>query len=89
MGQRQMARTEPPVPTVLRRLQLLPLATPALLAFAFVLGDDVTAFVPMSPDALHAVAAAVVGGLLGGAVYGLSYLYQKRLMAEAQALVPA
>ena len=26
--------------------------------------------------------------LLGGALFGLSYLYQKRLMAEAQALVP-
>jgi hypothetical protein len=88
MGQRQMARTEPPVPPVLRRLQLLPLATPAALALAFVLGDDVTAFIPMTPDALHAVAAAFVGVLLGGAVFGVSYFYQKRLMAEAQALVP-
>jgi hypothetical protein len=88
MGQRQMARAEPPVPTVLRRLQLLPLATPAALAFAFVLGDDVTAFIPMTPDALHAVVAAVVGVALGGAVFGASYLYQKRLMAEAQAMVP-
>jgi len=89
MGQRQMARSEPPVPTVLRRLQLLPLATPAALTLAFVLGDDVTAFIPLTPDALHAVAAAVVGVALGGAVFGTSYLYQKRLMAEAQAMVPA
>ena len=88
MGQRQMARAEPPVPTVLRRLQLLPLATPVALAVGFVLGDDVTAFIPMSPEPLHAVAAAVVGALIGGAVFGLSYFYQKRLMAEAQALVP-
>lgn len=88
MGQRQMARSEPPVPTVLRRLQLLPLITPAALALAFVLGDDVTAFIPMSPDLLHAVAAAVVGALLGGAVFGVSYFYQKRLMAQAQAMVP-
>jgi hypothetical protein len=88
MGQRQMARAEPPVPTVLRRLQLLPLVTPAALAGAFVLGDDVTAFIPLTPDVLHAVAAAVVGVALGGAVFGASYLYQKRLMAEAQALVP-
>ena len=88
MGQRQMARAEPPVPTVLRRLQLLPLATPVALAIGFVLGDDVTALIPMSPEPLHAVAAAVVGALIGGAVFGLSYFYQKRLMAEAQALVP-
>lgn len=88
MGQRQMARAEPPVPTVLRRLQLLPLVTPAALAGAFVLGDDVTAFIPMTPDLLHAGVAAFLGVLLGGAVFGASYLYQKRLMAEAQALVP-
>ncbi len=88
MGQRQVARAEPPVPTVLRRLQLLPLVTPAALALGFVLGDDVTAFVPLTPIPLHAAASAVVGLLLGGAVFGASYLYQKRLMAEAQALVP-
>jgi len=35
------------------------------------------------------VAAAVIGVALGGAVFGASYLYQKRLMAEAQAMVPA
>jgi len=88
MGQRQMARPEPPVPQVLRRLQLLPLATPAALAGAFVLGDDVTAFIPLYPEPLHAAAAAVVGVALGAGVFGLSYLYQKRLTAEAQALVP-
>lgn len=88
MGQRQMARPEPPVPEVLRRLQLLPLVTPAALAGAFVLGDDVTAFVPLYPEPLHAGAAALVGVALGAGVFGLSYLYQKRLTAEAQALVP-
>jgi hypothetical protein len=88
MGPRQMARPEPPVPEVLRRLQILPLATPAVLAVAFVLGDDVTAFVPLSPDWAHAIAAAVVGVALGGAVFGVSYFYQRRLMKEAQALVP-
>jgi hypothetical protein len=88
MGPRQMARPEPPVPAVLRRLQVLPLATPAALAFAFVLGDDVTAFIPASPDWVHAILAAVVGLALGGAVFGVSYFYQKRLMKEAQALVP-
>jgi hypothetical protein len=88
MGQRQMARPEPPVPEVLRRLQLLPVATPAALAAAFVLGDDVTAFIPLYPEPLHAAAAAIVGVALGAGVFGLSYLYQKRLTAEAQALVP-
>jgi len=88
MGPRQMARPEPPVPDVLRRLQLLPVATPAALAVAFVLGDDVTAFIPLTPDWAHAIAAAVAGLALGGAVFGVSYFYQKRLMNEAQALVP-
>src|SRR5438105_6881391 len=63
MGPRQMARPEPPVPDVLRRLQILPLATPAVLAVAFVLGDDITAFIPVSsdsPDWAHAILAAVV-----------------------------
>jgi hypothetical protein len=88
MGQRQMARPEPAVPEVLRRLQLLPLLTPAALAGALVLGDDVTAFLPLTPDALHAIAAAVVGVALGAGVFGISYLYQKRLTEQAQALVP-
>ena len=88
MGQRQMARPEPPVPPVLRRLQLLPLVTPAALAAAFILGDDVTAFIPLYPEPLHAAAAAVVGIALGAGVFGLSYLYQRRLTAEAQALAP-
>jgi hypothetical protein len=37
---------------------------------------------------VHAILAAVVGLALGGAVFGVSYFYQKRLMKEAQALVP-
>lgn len=88
MGQRQMSRAEPPVPEVLNRLQLLPVLTPAALALAVLLGDDVTAFIPFTPDWAHAIAAAVVALALGGATFGVSYLYQKRLMAEAQALVP-
>ena len=88
MGQRQMARPEPAVPEVLRRLQLLPLLTPAALAAAFILGDDVTAFIPLYPMPLHSAAAGVVGVALGAGVFGLSYLYQKRLTAQAQALIP-
>ncbi|GAC1615435.1 MAG: hypothetical protein NVS9B1_25200 [Candidatus Dormibacteraceae bacterium] len=88
MGQRQMARPEPPVPEVLNRLQLLPIVTPAAIVLAVVLGDDITAFIPFTPEWAHAIAAFVVGAALGAGAFGLSYLYQKRLMAEAQALVP-
>jgi len=48
----------------------------------------VTAFIPMAPEPLHALAAALAGAILGGGVFGASYFYQKRLMAQAQALVP-
>lgn len=88
MGQRQVPRAEPPVPPVLERLQLLPIATPAIIALAVVLGDDIIAFVPFTPDWAHAIAALVVGGALGGGSFAASYFYQKNLMAQAQALVP-
>ena len=88
MGQRQVGRPEPPVPEVVRRLRLLPIATPAALALTAILGDDVTAFLPFQPEALHAVLALAVGAVLAGGVFGVSFLYQRRLVAEAQALVP-
>ena len=88
MGQRQVGRSEPPVPEVLNRLQLLPVLTPAAIVLAVVLGDDVTAFIPFTPDWAHAIAAFVVGAGLGAGAFGLSFLYQNRGMAEAQALVP-
>ncbi|MGH7776901.1 MAG: hypothetical protein ACREPI_06975 [Candidatus Dormibacterales bacterium] len=88
MGQRMMARPEPPVPSVLRQLRLLPLLTPACLAAAVLVGADVVAFVPVQPDAVHAALVVVGAGALGGAVYGASLLYQRRLMAAVQALVP-
>ena len=50
--------------------------------------DDITAFIPFTPEWAHAIAAFAVGAALGAGAFGLSYLYQKRLMAEAQALVP-
>ena len=88
MGQRMVGRVEPPVPPVMRRLQLFPLLTPLGLAVAAVVGDDAVALAPIQPSALHAVLAVVTGTVLAGAVYGVSYLLQRRMMEEVQALVP-
>jgi hypothetical protein len=88
MGQRMVGRVEPPVPTVMRRLQLLPLLTPLGLALAAVIGDDAIALAPISPEPFHAGLAILVGTALAAAVYGVSYLLQRRMMEEVQALVP-
>ncbi len=88
MGQRMVPRPEPPVPDVVRRLRLLPLVTPAALALAVILGDDVTAVLPIRPDLVHTVVALVVAILLGLAVYGVSFLFQRRMYGEVQKLVP-
>jgi hypothetical protein len=88
MGQRMVGRVEPPVPPVMKRLQLLPLLTPVALAVGAVIGDDAVALSPISPSLLHAAIAVIAGAALGGAVYGASFLLQRRMMAEVQALVP-
>ncbi len=88
MGQRMMPRPEPPVPDVVRRLRLLPLVTPAALILAVIIGDDGVAAAPLRPDALHAALAIVVGAILGGAVYGASFLLQRRMYAQVQGLMP-
>ncbi len=88
MGQRMVPRVEPPVPAVMRRVQLFPLLTPVALAVAAVVGDDAVALSPISPAPLHAALAVLAGAALAGAVYGVSYLLQKRMMAEVQRLVP-
>ncbi|HKW72155.1 MAG TPA: hypothetical protein VJQ08_04955 [Candidatus Dormibacteraeota bacterium] len=88
MGQRMVGRVEPPVPPVLRRLQWLPLITPVALASAAVIGDDAVALAPISPVVLHATLAVLVGAVLAGAVYGVSFLLQRRMTEEVQALVP-
>jgi hypothetical protein len=88
MGQRMVGRVEPPVPPVMRRLQLLPLLTPVALTLGAVIGDDAVALSPISPSPLHAVLAVLAGALLGGAVYGVSYLLQRQMMTQVQALVP-
>ena len=88
MGQRMVGRVEPPVPAVMRRLQVLPLLTPVALALGAVIGDDAVALSPISPSALHAALAVVAGAALAGAVYGISFLLQRRMMTQVQALVP-
>ena len=88
MGQRMVGRVEPPVPPVMKRLQLLPLLTPLALTLGAVIGDDAVAFAPISPSYLHATLAVLAGAALGAAVYGVSYLLQRRMMTEVQALVP-
>ena len=90
MGQRMVGRVEPPVPPVMRRLQLLPLLTPLALAVAAVIGDDAIALSPVetSVSAVHALIAVLVGAILAGGVYGVSFLLQRRMMNEVQALMP-
>ena len=89
MGQRMVGRVEPTVPPVMRQLQRLPVLTPIALSLAVILGDDVLAAVPViNNETLHAVLAVAVGTALGALVYFGSTLLQRRMMAEAQALVP-
>ncbi len=88
MGQRMVPRPEPPMPPVMKRLQRLPLITPIALAAAAVIGDDAVALSPIPNPLVHASLAILVGAALAGAVYGVSFLLQRRLMKEVQALVP-
>jgi hypothetical protein len=88
MGQRMVGRVEPPVPPVMKRLQQLPVITPLALAIAAVVGDDAVALSPIPNSTVHATLAILAGTLLAGAVYGVSFLLQRRMMKEVQALVP-
>jgi hypothetical protein len=88
MGQRMVGRVEPPVPPVMQRLQLVPVLTPIALAAAAVIGDDAVALSPIPGTFVHATLAVAAGIVLAAAVYGLSYVFQRRWMAEVQALVP-
>jgi hypothetical protein len=88
MGQRMVSRVDPPVPAVMKRVQLLPLLTPVALAVAAVIGDDAVALAPISPMPVHAGLAVLAGAALAGAVYGVSFLLQRRMMTEVQGLVP-
>jgi hypothetical protein len=88
MGQRMMPRPEPPVPDVVRRLRLLPIVTPVALALAAIAGDDGVALLPIHPDLLHALLALLTGAVLAGAVYGVSFLFQRRMYREVETLLP-
>jgi hypothetical protein len=89
MGQRMMGRPDQPVPPVLKRLRILPIATPVALAAAAIVGVDVVALLPIpGGDLVHALAAILAGAVLAGAVFGVSHLIQRRLMGEVQALMP-
>ena len=88
MGQRMVGRVEPPVPEAMKQLQRLPVLTPIALALAVIIGDDAVAVSPIPNEPLHAGLAFVVGAALGGAVYGASYLLQRRMMGEVQAAIP-
>ena len=80
MGQRMVGRVEPPVPPVMRRLQLLPVLTPLSLAVGAVVADDAVALSPINPSALHALLAVLAGVVIAAAVYGISFLVQRRMM---------
>jgi hypothetical protein len=88
MGQRMVGRVEPPIPPAMRQLQRLPVLTPIALSLAVIIGDDAVALSPIEPSALHTILAAVAGAALGAAMYGASFLLQRRLTGEVQALVP-
>jgi hypothetical protein len=88
MGQRMVGRVEPPVPAVMKRLQQLPVITPIALAVAAIVGDDAVALSPIPGAPIHAALAVLAGVILAGAVYGVSFLLQRRMMTEVQALVP-
>jgi len=90
MGQRVVGRPEQAVPGVLKRMRLLPIVTPVALSLAAIVGADVIALLPVfrSEDLAHALLAILVGALLAAAVYGISFLVQRRMYAEVQKLIP-
>jgi hypothetical protein len=88
VGQRMMGRPDQPVPPVMKRLRILPIATPVALSVAAIVGADVVALLPLYPDWAHALMAFGAGAVLAGAVFGASHLLQRRLYSEVQALMP-
>lgn len=89
MGQRMVPMGQQPVPDVVKRLRIMPIATPAALSAAAIVGGGAVAFSPIpGGDILHALLAAVVAVALAAAVYGVSFLLQRRMYAEVQSLLP-
>lgn len=79
IGQRLVARPEPPEPPILRQARLLPIATPSAVALALILGDDIVGFIPISNPYVHVVVQVIVGVGLAAAVYGVFFILQRRL----------
>jgi hypothetical protein len=88
VGQRLAPRPEQPVPKVLSRLRWLPIATPAAISLGAIVGTIVVALLPISNWLLHSLLTLLAGAALAAGMYGLTYLVQRRLYAEVQALMP-
>ncbi|MDR0359880.1 MAG: hypothetical protein LBJ87_10535, partial [bacterium] len=88
MGQSMMGRPEQAIPPIVKRLRLLPLVTPIALAAGAIVGADVVALLPIQNSLIHASLAVLVAGALAGAVYGITFLMQRRMYAEVQSLLP-
>jgi hypothetical protein len=89
MGQRMVSMGQQQIPEVVKRLRIMPIATPAALSAAAIIGGDAVGFSPIpGGELLHAALAAVVAVALAAAVYGVSFLLQKRMYAEVQSLLP-
>src|SRR5437879_8942082 len=63
MGQRMVGRVEPPPPPVMKRLQLIPVMTPLALTVGAVIAGHPVDLSPLSPSAIHAVVAIIVGAI--------------------------
>lgn len=88
MGQSMMGRPEQAIPPVVKRLRLLPLLTPIALSAAAVVGADVVALLPIGNSLIHTGIAVLVALALAGAVYGITFLMQRRMYSEVQSLLP-
>jgi hypothetical protein len=88
VGQRLMGRPDQPVPAIVKRLRILPIATPVALSAVAIVGVNAVALLPLYPDWAHALLAFGTGAVLAGAVFGASHLLQRRLISEVQALMP-
>ncbi|MGH7911566.1 MAG: hypothetical protein ACREQM_06275 [Candidatus Dormibacteraceae bacterium] len=88
VGQRLAPRPEQPVPAVMGRLRLLPIATPVGICLGAIVGTLVIALLPIENWLLHAILTFLVGAALAAGIYGLTFLIQRRLYAQVQALLP-
>ena len=88
MGPRMVGRPDQPIPDIVKRMRLLPIATPVALSLGAIIGADVIAFLPIGNWLLHVILTVLVGAALAAGVYGLSFLLQRRMYAQVQTLLP-